>query len=167
MQESKKVFTMKVKDNKQKIEFPEFDIKNESINQYMERFRQYQIKMIEDKYNIIFEFVKEWLSMYDIEIKCLTDFKKISSEKINNKKINRKILKKYKTSICKELKILEDDGDIEEESIITFLKRALEKINYSLKYTRIIKQDNSSEEPDSDSEKCIKVYTIVKNKLVY
>jgi hypothetical protein len=74
-----------MQENKKKLEFPYFDTKNETINQYMERFRQFELQLLEEKYNLIFNFVKEWLSMYDIEIKCLTDFKKISSDKINNK----------------------------------------------------------------------------------
>lgn len=154
-----------MQENKKKIEFPYFDMKNETINQYMERFRQFELQLLEEKYNLILDFVKEWLSIYDIEIKCLTDFKKISSDKINNKKANNKILKKYKSNICKTFNIDEDDGDIEEENIINFLKRALSKINYSLKYNKNKIADKMSE--DSDSEKCIKVYSIVKNKLVY
>lgn len=154
-----------MQESKKKLEFPYFDMKNESINQYMERFRQFQLQILEEKYNIILDFVKDWLSMYDIEIKCLTDFKKISTDKINNKKLNKKILKKYKSNICKTLNIEEDEGDIEEENIIDFLKRALNKINYSLKYTKNKIADKLSE--DSDSEKSIKVYTIIKNKIVY
>lgn len=117
------------------IEIPIYDGK-ESVNKYIKRVERFKNKILEDKYNIILEFVNSWLKT---EYTSLSDFKNIHEcVLLKNSKHNRLIVRKYcdifKNKFEMDLSInLETDSDeINDKYIIYLLIKMLNVIGYSL-----------------------------------
>ena len=106
------------------MEVPLYDGK-ESINKYMRRVEKYRDYMMKDKYNLILEFINEWL---DVEFNSLTQFKSINENKLlKDKKHNRDLIRKY----C-QLDEETDSEEINDKYIIYLLMKMLNYIDYGL-----------------------------------
>ena len=117
------------------MEVPLYDGK-ESINKYMRRVEKYRDYMMKDKYNLILEFINEWL---DVEFNSLTQFKSINENKLlKDKKHNRDLIRKYcqlfvdkfntQLSVDEET----DSEEINDKYIIYLLMKMLNYIDYGL-----------------------------------
>lgn len=117
---------------------PVYDYK-ESVIEYSRKFEDYMQMLIKVKYDAILKFLNIWLNHYKINLKKLTDFKFINIDKITkDKKYNNKILRYYSDklndyfNIKKESYINIDSEDIDEDEIIIFIKKLLNKIDYTV-----------------------------------
>ncbi|CAH6421321.1 Hypothetical protein KVN_LOCUS224 [uncultured virus] len=118
---------------------PKFNEK-ESITKYLKKTEQFALKLNEEKYKLLLEFVNQLLKLSnDDKIKSLYEFKNIPEEIIlKDKKNNRSILRKYSNNIIEKLKVkfdIDDETNSEEigdKYIIYFLSRALLSIDYCL-----------------------------------
>ena len=111
----------------------------ETINQYLDRIKEYEISLKRNKYNIILNFINQWVSPYKLKFKSLLEFKNIEMNSVLlDTKHNKKILKRNCLKICEKLYINSnideeiDTDDIPENEIIIFLRKILETIEYSL-----------------------------------
>ena len=122
---------------------PKYD-GTESITKYMRRVEEFKIKLVEDRYKLLLDFVNDWLQLMDnSRLKSLTHLKNMSeTDLLKNPTNNRKVLRKYSNEIIKKLDIkfnVEDDTDsdeIKDKYIIYFLSRALASINYTLGFKK-------------------------------
>lgn len=122
---------------------PKYDGK-ESITKYMRRVETFKLKLVEDKYNLLLDFINEFLGLIDNNrLKSLTDFKNMSETRLlKDPRNNRKVLRKYSDDIINRLQVkfnVEDDTDsdeIKDKYILYFLSKSLVSINYSLTYRK-------------------------------
>jgi len=123
----------------------------ESITKYLSRLRELKLNKNKDKYDKILNFFNIWLEKYDIKLKSLMEFKRISEDIIlSDEKHNNKILKKhmhelyeeleldtgYGSSDSEEMKKLENIHNMEND-IMYFIKEILKSIDYKLKSKKI------------------------------
>lgn len=142
------------------MEFPEYK-KGMTVSEYKYKIEEYLNSINSDKYDVIYDFVEDWLSNFNIKISALMDFKHINENVFKNKKtINRKIYKKHykklsdvlnfktskienddtikiKTSSdtseeCEEEKSDNEEEEIIEEDLIKLLRLSLKHIDYKL-----------------------------------
>ena len=111
-----------------KLQVPKYN-ENESIAKYKTRVEKYKMELAKNKYQLILNFINDWLEYDDrCKIKSLTEFKNISkSESLSNNKHNKKIIEKYSESINNVFGINYKNPDI-----IYLLTRMLSSINYKL-----------------------------------
>lgn len=133
----KEVFKVliKVYIHKISMEPPTYDGK-ESVNKYLRRVEKYKIFVLEEKYNLILEFVNSWLKT---NYTCLTDLKNYSeTDMLKDPKFNRTIVRKYceifqeKFDINLSVGIETDSDDINDTYIIYVLIKMLGLIGYYL-----------------------------------
>jgi len=117
------------------IEPPIYDGKG-SINQYIKRVEAFKNKLIEDKYDVILEFINLWLGM---EYTSLTELKNTYEYNLlKNPKHNRSVVRKYSDIFQNRFEIdlsvgLETDSDeINDKYIIYLLMKMLGTIGYCL-----------------------------------
>lgn len=118
---------------------PVYDYK-ESVIEYSRKFDEYIQNLTKIKYDIILKFLNIWLNHYSINISRLIDFKFINIDTVTkDKKYNDKILRLYSQQLNKYFNIEEEESysdinsdDIEENEIIVFLKKLLDKIDYTI-----------------------------------
>ena len=111
-----------------------------SVTKYFKSVEEYELNLKKDKYNIILNFINEWLNYPPkFQLKSLTGFKNIKeSILLKDLKHNRDILRKYSKNIIKKLKItfnIDDDTDsdeIKDRYILYFTQRCLASIKFSL-----------------------------------
>lgn len=133
--------------------FPEYD-GSESLTKYLERIKDMKFKMNAHKYEKILEFMNIWLAKYKINLKSLTDFKKIPEKILLSDEIhNKKILDKYYTSLSSYLDVSNVNYDSDNSStdsydkiereyniknnILCFIKEILTSIDYTLIINKI------------------------------
>lgn len=129
-----------------------------TMTKYLSLLKDCKFKLLKPKYDKILEFLNLWLKKYNIELKSLTDFKKIPQEKLlSDNEHNSKILKKYSDSLlsylnAENMKYDSDDSSSDEleklerdyyikNNILEYIKEILKTINYTLKMKKI-KNDN-------------------------
>lgn len=119
-------------------EIPVFNY-DEDIYLYERRYEEYLEKIHKMKYDKILFFVNELLKNNNIKLIKLSDFKNIDKKIIlKNPKYNRNLLRNHSNNLYKFFNIdknsFENDSsdDIEDDEIIIFIKRLLNKINYSI-----------------------------------
>lgn len=124
-----------------KLQIPIYDGK-ESITKYIQKVEKFKTLIFQEKYNIILQFVNEWLNS---DYKSLTYFKnKCEDELLKNEKINRNICRKYSEIFKKRFELdlivdLDTDSDeIKDKYIIYLLTKMLQSIEYIL-YKKDIK----------------------------
>lgn len=109
-----------------------------SINTYINKVEKYMMTIQQNKYNVILNFVNEWLN---INLQSLTEFKNIREQTLlKNLDHNNNIIKKYipifNSTFEIELNIKENDDNeiIDNKYIINLLKYVLKllKLNYNL-----------------------------------
>lgn len=123
---------------------PEYDGK-ESFSQYMRKFNEYMVSLEKDKYDIILEFINEWISPLKLKFKKLTDFKNMEVDKlIKDEKHCHKLLRKYTKIFSEKFKVNTsideetESDDIKTHYIIYFATKILKLINFSL-VSKVIK----------------------------
>jgi hypothetical protein len=116
---------------------PQYDGK-ESMTKYLQKIELFTLKLNEEKYKLLLEFLNEWLQLTN-KMKSLSEFKNISEDVLlKNKKRNRNLLRKYSSIIIDKLNVKfdinedTDSDDIKDKYIIYFLSKSLESINYYL-----------------------------------
>lgn len=118
---------------------PKYDIQ-ESITKYFQKVEIFKLKLKEEKYNLLLNFINEWINdSNNQKFKSLTDFKNISEKKLLiDPKHNEQILKKFNNSIIKKFNInfnIEKETNnekIKNKYIIYLLSKALSSIDYIL-----------------------------------
>jgi hypothetical protein len=117
------------------MEVPIYDGK-ESINKYIKKVQKFNSKILEDKYEVILEFVNEWL---ECKYTSLSDFRNIYEKTmLKNLKHNRDIVRKYSDIFQDKFNVdlsvgLETDSDeINDRYIIYLLIKMLNIIQYTL-----------------------------------
>lgn len=115
------------------IEPPIYDGK-ESINKYIKKVEKYKNMILEERYNVILEFMNSWI---ESEFTSLTDFKNLDEEKLlKNPKLNRTIVRKYsdifqnKYEIDLSVGIDTDSDEIKDKYIIYLTMKMLGTIDY-------------------------------------
>lgn len=154
---SKSVYN-NVDKNNNTNQLPEYD-GSESLTKYLSRIKDLRFQMNSHKYDKILEFMNVWLEKYKIQLKSLTDFKKVP-EKIllSDETHNQKILDKYYTSLSSYLDTNNTNYDSDNSStdsydklereykirnnILSFIKEILTTIDYTL----IINKEKKSKE---------------------
>jgi len=105
---------------------PKYNIKTQTLNEYLREVDAYKLYLIKDKYNIILNFLNE---LMDKKINSLTDFKNVDEEiLLKNKQRNNDALIKYTNSFKDKFNVKINDYD----NIINILSRLLPKIQYTL-----------------------------------
>jgi len=117
------------------LEVPIYN-KKETINQYMKRVEIYTMKLQEDKYDVILEFVNLWTNTI---YTSLSEFKNIPETiLLKNAKHNRDLVRKYsdifqnRFGVDLRVGIETDSDEINDRYIIYLLIRMLNIINYTL-----------------------------------
>jgi hypothetical protein len=122
------------------IELPEFK-DGDSIGQFAEKVRLYEVAVKRERYNIILGFLNEWLVPYKINLKSLLEFRGISESTIDkHTEHNKKTIKTNTVDIKKRLNIAESDlefddvdtDDIPESEILRFISVIVDKVGYHL-----------------------------------
>lgn len=121
------------------MEVPKFK-RGESITTYMRRVEEYQVLVIQEKYDLLLDFVNEWLNLKDDDkITALTQFMKISEKSLlSDAKRNRDTLRKFSDKIIEKLNpdfSVDDEtasDEIDDKYIIHFFRRSCVAINYKL-----------------------------------
>ena len=111
------------------MEFPVYD-GIEHHTDYLEKLEEYLKTKNNDKYNIIFGFIKEWLKDTNINLKSLNNFKNINKNFLPSDEKNTLILEKNSSEILDKLDL--QDKSINKENIYDFLNSILNSINYKL-----------------------------------
>lgn|ERR1700679_1939512 len=116
---------------------------NESINSYINKAETYLMKLQETKYDIVLNFINEWLN---VNLKSLTDLKFIGEHKLlKDREHNILIIKKYvplfNDMFAIELNINDDteDEQIGDEYIIDLLKYMVKLLELQYKVVAINK----------------------------
>jgi len=112
----------------------------ESIVSYMKKLNNYKSKLYEHEYNLILNFINEWLNK---DLKSITDFKKISlSSLLINKELNINLINKYAVLFNKSfnLSINIDDLIKKDDGIMFMFFKIIKKIDY-----KIIKYKSSND----------------------
>ena len=147
-----------IKDNKDVL--PEYD-GSESLTKYLSRMKDFRFKLNSHKYEKILEFLNTWLKKYNINLKSLTDFKKVSEKLLLSDELhNKKILDKYYTSLSNDLEINNENCDSDNLSseeyekleknynmrnnILIFLKEILTTIDYTLIINKVKKMNSKN-----------------------
>lgn len=119
------------------MEVPEFNPRGkETINQYIRRVEKYKAQILKEKYDIILNFVNEWLKA---EYESLSEFTNMKEPiLLKNKKHNRSVMKKYcqifNDKFCIDMSITAETNsdEIKDMYIIDVLVKMLNIIDYSL-----------------------------------
>jgi len=119
------------------IEVPQFNPKGkETINQYLRRVEKYKTLILKEKYDVILNFVNEWLKA---EYNSLSEFTNMKEYiLLKNKKHNRTIMKKYcqifkdKFNIDLQINQETDSDEIKDTDILNILINMLNIIDYAL-----------------------------------
>jgi type IV secretory pathway component VirB8 len=127
--------------NYSQLQVPEYNPKGkESINQYIRRVEKYKTIILKEKYDIILNFVNDWLNK-NIKYESLTKFTNIKEYiLLKNDKHNRIVMQKYSELFNNNFKITinipqpsEENSDvIKDKYILTFLTKLLDYIDYAL-----------------------------------
>ncbi|ARF09203.1 hypothetical protein Catovirus_2_152 [Catovirus CTV1] len=134
----------------EKTEIPKPPIYNDSetVIEYKLRFDEYTLNLAKIKYDVILKFLNIWLNPYKIQLKKLTEFKRIDFDVITkNRKHNNSVLKEYSKELIEYFGIKSEsydttkDDDIEDDEIISFVKKMLKKIDYD--FTKKYVQDKT------------------------
>lgn len=122
---------------KTKIEPPIYDGK-ESIPSYTRRIEAYKASIKFEKYDIILDFINEWLNQ-EKKLTSLSDFKNVSEKLLlKDPKHNRDLLRKHSNNLIKNFNVnssIEDDtdsDDINDSYIIYFVTKILNYFGYSM-----------------------------------
>ena len=151
---------------------PEYD-GSESLTKYLSRIKDLRFKLNSHKYEKILEFLNIWMKKYNINLKSLTDFKKVPEKVLlSDETYNKKILDKYYTSLSNDLDINNENCDSDNLSteeyeklekdyklrnnILSFIKEILITIDYSLIINKI-KKMNSKNTPIIETVYTIKI----------
>lgn len=115
------------------VEVPEYNPKGkETINQYLRRVEKYKAIILKDKYNVVLNFVNDWLRA---EYESLSEFTNIKeSILLKNIKHNSNVVQKY-TQIFKnkfEIDLTIDYNNDETREILDLLIKMLSIIDYTL-----------------------------------
>jgi len=120
-------------------EVPKFNI-NDSVSKYIIKVENYKIKLLKEKYDIVINFLNEWIFK---NYKSLTDFKNINEEiLLKNKKHNHAIARKYsdifenKFNIDLSVDAATDSDDITDKYIIFMLSKILNNLDNHLSITQ-------------------------------
>jgi hypothetical protein len=121
------------------MEVPQYNAK-ESLTKYIEKVEKYKTMIYKDKYNIILNFINEWLKLFDEKkFKSITDFKNLYEvDLLYDNRNNKKVIKKYVDIFEKQFMInlnITDDTDsdeIKEKYIIYILSKVVNNIDYIL-----------------------------------
>jgi len=112
---------------------------DETISEYVARVDEYMLQFKKLKYQIILDFINNWLKPINKNLVSLTDFKNISEEQLlKDKKYNRKILRENVEELKRLLHIKSfiddetDSDDIADQCIIKFIGTLLNVIEYSI-----------------------------------
>ena len=116
---------------------PKYD-SSMTVNQYFKLVEAYKRQIVDNKYDLLLEFINCWLKYEGkYKLNTLKEFKKIpESLLLKNPKHNRKLLKKYSKKIKKEFNItfhIDDETDspeIKDRYILIFIKKALFEAGY-------------------------------------
>lgn len=116
-----------------------------SITQYIKKVQEFEIKLKEEKYNLVLQFVNDWLDFpNEYKLKSLTEFKGMEQDELlKDAKHNRRILRRHSNKIVKKLNVtfnVDDDtasDEIKDNYILYFLSRSLTKIGYSLTMRKV------------------------------
>jgi hypothetical protein len=116
-----------------------------SVTKYFKSVEQYELNLLKDKYNIILDFINEWLNYPEkFKLKSLIGFKNIKEGiLLKDLKHNRDILRKFSSNIIKKLEItfnIDDDTDsdeIKDRYILYFIQRCLASIKFSLTVRKV------------------------------
>ena len=116
-----------------------------SVTKYFKSVEQYELNLFKDKYNIILDFINEWLNYPEkFKLKSLIGFKNIKEGiLLKDLKHNRDILRKFSSNIIKKLEItfnIDDDTDsdeIKDRYILYFIQRCLASIKFSLTVRKV------------------------------
>ena len=114
------------------MEFPVYD-GTEHHSEYIEKLELYLKNKNNEKYEIIFNFIKEWLKDTKIELKSLNNFKNINKNLLPSNETSNEILNKYSEDIITKLDI--KNKSINTKNIYDFLNNILSSINYKLNTT--------------------------------
>jgi hypothetical protein len=151
---------------------PEYD-GSESLTKYLSRMKDLRFKLNSHKYDKILEFLNIWLKKYNINLKSLTDFKKVPEKLLlSDESYNKKILDKHYTSLSNDLDINNENYDSDNLSteeyeklekdyklrnnILSFIKEILTTIDYGLIINKI-KKMNSKNIPIIETVYSIKI----------
>lgn len=121
-----------IDDNNMKI--PKFN-NNESFAKYVNRVEKYKLNLIKAKYQLIIDFINDWLNYEDkCKIKSLTEFKNIlRSDLLSDNIHNQKVICEYNKQIGKVFNINYKNPDI-----IFLVTRMLSIINYKFQFKDIL-----------------------------
>lgn len=108
-----------------------------SLTKYIREVNAHLLTLNQDKYNLLLDFINEWLKLDGrFKFSSLLEFKNMAESYLLADPIhNRKILRKYNQSIIDKLHInLTDksDSNLRSKYILFFLTRSLVRIDYSL-----------------------------------
>jgi hypothetical protein len=116
----------------------------ESINKFIDRAESYMRNLQQNKYNVVLNFINEWLN---INLKSLTEFKNIREitllKNINhNKTIVEKHISIFNSTFGIELNITKNDiDDLDDGYIIDLLKHVLKLLKLDYKLIKINKNN--------------------------
>ena len=114
---------------------PEYNPRGkETINQYIRRVEEYKNIILKEKYDIILNFVNDWLNIdKDIIYESLTKFTNIKeSILLKNDKHNRNVMQKYSLIFKEKFQIQDNIDETQDKYIISFLIKLLNYIDYNL-----------------------------------
>lgn len=110
----------------------------QDVNDYIMDIEKYRLKLQNDSYNLILEYVNELMQMKK-KYKSLTEFKFIDEKNILKDQTHcHKIVRSYSQKLEKQLKITlsvdeeTDSDDIKDKYPIQILKDTLKAIGYKL-----------------------------------
>lgn len=117
---------------------------NEPVYKYVRRLELYMLKLKENDYKLILDFINIWLESKKIKIKKLLDFKNIFESQLPNESKNKEIMNNIGRKLIKKFKLQYDieDKKMDSSEMISFLKLLLKKIDYKIityktdKYTK-------------------------------
>lgn len=117
---------------------------NEPVYKYVRRLELYMLKLKENDYKLVLDFINIWLESKKIKIKKLLDFKNIFESQLPNESVNKEVMNNIGKKLITKFKLQYDieDKKMDSSEMISFLKLLLKKIDYKIityktdKYTK-------------------------------
>ncbi len=131
------------------VPVPKWDASKMTITQYLRHVEKYELYLKREKYNIILDFINQWLKYEskNAKLKSLTEFKDIRQKVLlEDEKHNRDILRTNSENLKKvfncNFTIDEDtdSDDITDKYIIYVVTKMLSAINFTLSNKKIGKR---------------------------